>query len=362
VKYNIIRKGLCAVLSCIVFSCGHGKGNEDLFSEGSFNTRIDLRDGRQLVVDDLFLGQPASITFHPDSFLIVDKTDSPMLISIIDLKNNKTQELIPRGRGPGEMLVSRGVTIVDRDIYLYCVQLSKVIILTPAGDRSFCITNEFFIDEKQSGCLHPLSRDRTVCLSAVGDENRFTLLNGNGRILEKFGGYPQFLNDDEIKANNDIFQSVIASTPDGERFVTVCSKTDLFELYDVDAGLQSRFQGPLGLKHFVEATSMGSGYMLRPEPHYKTYRPLIANKDEFWAGFIGHRIERGKGLTLADQCTKKIFCFDWEGKPLRMFSLEFPAVYFDVDWNEKSLYALELHENDLVITTYDLDNYLPDSK
>jgi len=45
-----------------------------------------------------------------------------------------------------------------------------------------------------------------------------------------------------------------------------------------------------------------------------------------------------------------------------MFSLEFPAVYFDVDWNEKSLYALELHENDLVITTYDLDNYLPDSK
>ena len=75
-----------------------------------------------------------------------------------------------------------------------------------------------------------------------------------GESLKNSEDTHQFLNDDEIKANNDIFQSLIASTPDGERFVTVCSKTDLFEFYDVEAGLQRRFQGPLGLKLFVETS------------------------------------------------------------------------------------------------------------
>lgn len=357
-KRRILFLGFPMVIMGILISCGHRKVNEDLFSEESFNTRINIRDGRQVVFDELFLGQPSTIKFHPDSFLVIEEMESPMLIKILDLKNNRIQELIPRGRGPGEMLVSRGVTVIGKDIFLFCVQLSKVVILTPRGDRSFVIVNEFFIEEKQTGCFHPLSRNKSVCLSTIGDDKRFTLLNGNGKVIKKFGEYPSFLNDDEIKADNDIFHSVISSTPDGEQFIAVCLKTDIFEIYNVEAGLKRRFQGPLGLKISVEAQSMGTGYMLRPQPHYLTYRPLIAGKSEFWAGFIGHRWQPGKDAPLAEQCTNKIYCFDWKGKPLRSLSLEYPAISFDVDWEGKVLYILELRQNDPVIASYTLNNSL----
>ena len=61
---------LLAELSLLI-SCGQRSGSDDLFSEGSFNTRIELRDGRQIAVDDLLLGQPTLIRFHPDSFLVI---------------------------------------------------------------------------------------------------------------------------------------------------------------------------------------------------------------------------------------------------------------------------------------------------
>jgi WD40 repeat protein len=346
--------GLLAELGFLI-SCDQRNGSSDLFSEESFNTRIELRDGRQIAVDDLLLGQPTLIRFHPDSYLVIEEFGTPRLIKILDLKTGKVQELIQRGRGPGEMLVSWGVEIIDRDIFLFCGQLRKIIILSPTEDRTFIIDDEFYIEEKQTQRLHPLSRDMYVCLSSIGDDRRFTLLDGKGKIIKKFGEYPPFTNDDEIKADNDIFFSSIGSTPDGKRFAAVCSKTDLFELYDIEKGLLKRFQGPLGLKISVEAQSVGTGFMLKPQPHYTTYHHVITNENEFWTAYIGYHFQKGKNQTLAEQCTKKLFCFDWQVTPLRMVILEYPAISFDIDWRNHIFYALEIRDNNTFLVEYSLD-------
>ena len=286
---------------------------------------------------------------------MIEEFGTPRLIKILDLKTHKVREMIPRGRGPGEMLVSWGVEIINRDIFLFCGQLRKIIILSPTDDRSFTIDNEFYIEEKQTQRIHPLSRDMYVCLSSIGDEMRFTLLDGKGKILKKFGEYPPFINDDEIKANNDIFFSSIGSTPDGKRFAAVCSKTDLFELYDIEKGLLKRFQGPLGLRISVEAQSVGTGFMLKPQPHYTTYHHVITDKDEFWTAYIGYHFQKGKNQTLEEQCAKKLFCFDWQGTPLRMVILEYPAISFDIDWRNHIFYALEIRDNNTFLVEYSLD-------
>ncbi len=339
----------------ILLSCGHSDVSDALFTEDSFKTIIDIRSGNPVSSDKLFLGQPTLIRFHPDSFLVIEEYGTPKLIKILDLKNGKVQELISRGRGPGEMLVSWGVEVIDRDIYLFCGQLRKVIILSPSADRSFNIDDEFFIEENQTQRLHPLSRDKYICLSSVSNDTRFTLLDGKGKIIKKFGEYPPFLNDNEIKADNDIFFSSIGSTPDGNQFVAICSKTDLFELYDIEKGLLKRFQGPIGLEISVEAQSMGTGYMLKPQPHYTTYHHVIANENEFWTGYIGYRFVKGKEQTLDEQCTKKLFCFDWKGTPQRIVTLEFPVISYDIDWKNRVLYALELQDNSVLISEYTLD-------
>jgi hypothetical protein len=100
-----LLRSFYAVEVVVLVSCTHRIGNDDIFNEESFNTRIDLRDGRQVIVDDLLLGQPTLIRFHPDSYLVIEEFGTPRLIKILDLKTGKVQELIQRGRGPGEMLV-----------------------------------------------------------------------------------------------------------------------------------------------------------------------------------------------------------------------------------------------------------------
>lgn len=348
--------------TCLLISCDSDKDYIDHFTEASFNARFDIRDGNPVESNDLFLGQPTLIRFHPDSFLVLEEYGTPRLINILDLRNGQVQELISRGRGPGEMLVSWGVEIIDKSVCLFCGQLRKVIILVPNKNRSFVIDEEFFIEEKQTQRLHPLSRDQYVCLSAIGDDKRFALLDPKGKIIKKFGEYPPFINDDEVKADNDIFFSSIGSMPSGKRFVAICSHTDLFEIYDVEEGLLKRFQGPLDIKLSVTNQTMGIGLMHKLQPHYTTYHHAIANEIEFWTGFIGYRFERGKEQSLADQCTKKIYCFDWEGKPIRILSLPYPTISFDVDWEGRVLYALELHGSNQSISTYSLESILNKAK
>jgi hypothetical protein len=346
------------LVNCVLYSCSNLKPAGVDFTEESFSESFHIADGRIYKNDSLFIGKPMWIKFHPDSFLILQDMGTPKLVKIIDLKSNKIQEVIPQGKGPGEMVVAWGIEILGNDLFVLDGQLRKILVFTPDINRKFRITDEFSLDEKQTTGFYPLKKDLLVCLSSTGDDKRLTFLNNDGKIIKKLGDYPPILNSDRIKSNNDIFYSLISATPDGNKFVLACTDTDVLEIYDTDKGLVKRFQGPLGIQLTITRRNVGIGTMMQREPWYRTYGMVDANENEFWAGYSGYQAEKGIRPSPVDSYLKQIFCFDWEGNPLRRIDFDNPFLAFDVDWNGKVFYSLIWQDESPEIISYSLNSIL----
>lgn len=342
----------------LIYACSDSKLKKVDFTEESFPDTYVISGGNIFKPDSLFLGHPTLLRFHPDSFLIIEDYGTPRLIKIVDLKEGEIQEIINQGRGPGEMIVSWGPEILGDKLYAFCGQLKKVIVLSPNESRKFRIIDEFYIEEKQSSRFYPLKVDMFVCLSNIGDDKRLTFLDNKGKIINKIGDYPLFLNSDKIKGDNEIFLSSIASTPNGNKIVLACVNTDILEIFDTYKGLIRRIQGPLGIQFTVSRQDIGIGYMLSIDPRYKTYGNIIASENEFWVDYKGYRIERGKRPSTMDQYSKCIFCFDWNGKPLRKLEFDYPIMTFDVDWEGKFLYTIVWRGEDPEIFIHSLKDII----
>lgn len=348
--YNKISFQIIAILFIItITSCSRSTKDNGDFSDETIKTIIHLTDGKIYSNDSLFLGYPLWLRFHPDSFLIIQEYNTPKLIKIIDLKNNQIQELIPQGKGPGEMLVSWGIYIIGRDLFAFCGQLRKVIRLTPNDNREFVIIDEFKIDVKDAIVFYPVKENLNVCQS-VSDYSRLTFVNGEGKIIKKMGDFPTFQSTSTIKADNDIFQSSITGSPNGNKIAVACKRTDVIEIYDLKNDSFKRFQGPIGIK--LTVTDQGIAKSL--DPRYFTYVLLNANDKEFWASFNGIKLVQRRQLSTEEQYPKQIYCFDWSGKPLRKLILDYPFGGFDIDWGKMVLYTIEIRDNYPMIVEYQI--------
>lgn len=227
-------------------------------------------------------------------------------------------------------------------------------ILTPGIDRKFQITDEYKLEEKQSLRFYPLKKDFAVCLSTIGDEKRLTFVNAKGRIIKKMGDYPPILNNTKVKGDNNIFQANMTGTPDGSMILIACSQTDVLEIYNTEKGLMKRFQGPIGIQLSVKDT--GVGKLL--DPSYKTFSYSKANENEFWVSYVGYNFTAGKKPSSSNGTPKQIYCFDWNGKPLRIIKFDSCFHGFDVDWNSKIMYLLEDGNEGTEIVSYSLIDIL----
>ena len=354
-------KPLKFVLIVILFifcACSNGDKNGTSFTLESFGSQHTLSGRIEYKNDSLFLGNPKSLRFHPGGLLIIEDVGTPKFITIIDLKTNRIQKIISQGKGPGEMIISWGPQILNDSLYAFCGELRKVLIFSPDNNRHFVLRDEFLIDEKGSDRFHPVSPKMHVCLSNLGEDKRLTFLDEKGKIVRKMGGFPHTLNENEITPDNEIFSSTITSSPEGTKIVLACTLDDILEIYDKDNGLVKRIQGPLGLKLTVIRENFGNGYMLRTMPRYLTYGNIIAGDNEFWVTYNGIKVQRGKPPSLQEQYTIQIFCFDWNGKPIRIIKPDCPVISFDVDWNRKILYAIKWEKDDYKIISYSLAKIL----
>lgn len=334
-------------------ACTRIQNDEKSFSYDSFQYENHLSNGKIYENEKLLIGQPLWMKLHPDSFLIIQDYGTPKLIKIIDLKNNHIQEIISEGRGPGEMLIGWGIELLGKNVYTFCPMLKKVIVLTLGVDRNFFISQEKTIDSDIRPMeLCPLTENLFACLN-VNDETRLTLIDSVGKVIGKIGDYPSFRSRYDIKPDNDIFQSSIASSPSGDKIVLACKRTDIIEIISLKKDKHIRLHGPLGINLEV----IDHGIAKSPEPSYNTYYVLSVNEKEIWISYSGYKNTKSTSLNPSDYLPKQILCFNWQGQPLRKIQLDYPFGGFDIDWKNRLLYTLELRDNYAQIVRYQLDQF-----
>lgn len=323
------------------------------FTLDSFE-RIAVPDAAGTVYrnDSLFLGNPQIIRYHPDGYLVLlDRTDAG-LVTVVDLKTNRVQYLIRRGRGPGEIMIVRDLTVRDGDIWISGLAEQKILKLTrPDGNREFEPQEVCTVAEQFMRAV-PVVNGRFLTLAPASSQTRFHLLDSQGTPCDTVGSFPALGQLADATPNNAIFQSEITVSPDGEHIAAVCQSLEFIDIYDADMTLRRRLQGPQGIDPTVKSATTDMGVYLYLDPMYFIFSGAVSNDRQFMVGYIGVCVQSESDF---GEQIGSVLSFDWKGRPQKAYEFESDIVSFDMDWKNNVMYCLaNLPEPEIVI--YRLDD------
>ena len=352
-----MNKIILLVVFLILHSCDNIEKVKVDFEENSFPEEVYFdAKGEEYFNPNLILLNPNFILYHPDSFLIIHDLGAPFLIKIVDMETGVIQEVIRKGRGPHEMLVAWGTRLIDNDVWVFGAQLKKMCRLKVDENRRFYVSDEVSIKDKGVPEVIALSEEMFVGLSSYGDENRLTYYNSRGEIIKRMGQFPPLNNNSSFKVgNSNIFLSAMNSSSSGDKVVLACLNTDIIEIYDVNKGIVKRLHGPEGVQISAKKKDVGPGFMVVTTPKFKSFRKGIWSDDgEFWLPYLGYMPKKGGERSRENIYVKKIFCFDWNGNPVKKIEFSVPFLSFAVNKSEGKIYCL-LEEEEPKIIIYSMN-------
>ncbi len=312
-------------------------------------------NGEFLLNDSIQLADPRWIRYHPDSFLVIQELGTPKMIKIIDLKTNKTQELLQKGRGPNEVIGAWGINIVGKDIWVFGGQLKKFIKLSYDKNRKFYISDKVLFEDKN--CMSGIALNDSIFVGMdLPSTERLSFYNKKGKRIKSLGEFPPFLeNDSKIDADNNIFKCNIVAPLSSNKLILACNDIDVLEIYDSSKGLVKRLHGPKGIKISARYVDVGIGKMIKTTPRIRTFNNIVANGKEFCVGYTGYETIKKVRSKTEDLYPKDIFCFTLEGEPKRRYSFDVPLFSFDFDWENKKIYALTITPEPKIIV-FNIEN------
>lgn len=273
------------------------------------------------------------LCWHINEYLVVTEYNSKYLLKIIDLKNNTIQRILRKGRGPNELLSASDVGVYGGVVYVYDVLTKRIITLKDGNDRKFKVYSDINID-KAFFSVKMSEEDELVALGWTESSNRVTKVNLKDQTKKEFGDFYKLKNSN---GDNEILYSLIGVHPKENKFVLACTKMDMFEIYSNDK-LTRRVIGPLGVDLRVRKIKVGGGYMNVPEPNISNYECVDCNDKEIWLGYSG--VKLGKEISDEETLPKNIYCFSWDGKPVKRINTKFGFRSFAVDWKKEKIYFL----------------------
>ncbi|NMA49779.1 MAG: hypothetical protein GX947_08465 [Tissierellia bacterium] len=305
-----------------------------------------------------------------DSFLVVQKSEEP----IIQIYNNKTFELLAefgkKGRGPNEFISPELLNQTSFDstngspvVCLYDKnrrRFVKVNILCAVNNMPNRIYTEVPIPKHDQIFTYFFYRDDDLLIATPETESRFIIYKDSS---ESFKTVP-FLPKPNFKIPELLLDFVYRSTSfiDKDRGLMVSAPIFMGEIdfFDLDGNYLSSsiFFPREGLKKDLTSYGVnGSGF----DPKYHIFQ-LHANKkfiialnyNNYQSAFLNN-----DSSTLSNQ---NIMVFDWQGNPVKKFVLDnsYFIKSFAVDWGKNRFYGYCSNENEHTIIMYEFDKRLTD--
>lgn len=337
------------ILSVYLVSCTQNKGEVKdavLFTYKDFAPSIKLK-GEILPTENLW--KPIRI-YYTDSVLATVDMSRDYFVQIYNKENlNLIAENVPRGIGPNERLNCWTLQINSDYIWTFDIQTQK---MTAYSKDSFLSNTNVLpdktvtIDDAPVGMVS-LSNKTFVASCLADDKSLLSLYDYNGKRNNALKPpYPQFKieNVSNIREKR-LFENRIQYNEENNKIVVFYVYTDIIEIYDENLNLLSRIQGP---DHFTPELGIRDNFIHTIKGQTKfAYSLGCLTSTEIWALYYG--VSPEKEMELPTQ----IFVFDYNGKPLRSYNLEYPISTFCIDDNNNILYGLsEISETCIVKFKY----------
>ena len=275
-----------------------------------------------------------------DTILITMNPMEKKLFHLFSLKSKKEiGKRISLGQGPDEMIRPSIIKFNENQILIFDV----------ATFTLFTYDTEDFISNENT---IPLER-KTIELQAYGEigllydnligstynpKNQFIKFDNNGKKVGEFGYYPvvadlSYTDDEKLEAFKSSFVTNMKDR------IAVCYKwTDLIDIYDQNGQLKKRIHGPEhSYAHFKEFRNGNAIAATSDKDNIDAYFFPYNVGDEFFVLFNGKPWDPDdKEVELPD----RIFVFDWNGIPQKIYTLDQGIINFAVDKVQKKIYGI----------------------
>ena len=326
-------------LVVLIQSCNSIEKAKVAFTDESFQSRYKIDNGKSLDINDTTLVNPSNIVYHPKGYLLFLDSQSDYFVKIININTGTVQKIVKKGRGPNECIYISNISIVNNDVWLHDPGLRKMINLKLDSIGIFHVSNELQMGV-QAGRFVALTDDLFV--GTTYSENRVTYFNRKGKLLYKAGGFPRDISNKMSKGilPNIVFQTMITASPDGKNVVLANLSVDVLEVYSNKGDTVCILGGPDGFETTVKPHDVGGGRTFPLDPVFFAYRDIKGLTNEMWASYAGIEIVKGEMPISNKVLPNKIYCFSWQGVPIRKIELDIRFLSFAIDSKNMKLYCL----------------------
>jgi hypothetical protein len=328
---------LVFLASFVFFAC-RDKSDLNTFSEKDFAETIDLK-GSIPPFDDTLM-RPRNIHVV-DNLLFLTNSRTEYIFEVYDLNTNKKiNECIKFGNGPDEMIAPTIVNLTKDSLWIFDIQ---TWLLRNYRTKDFIsVANPECVKNLKLGSSHAkatvLSNNRIVASISKTGEQKFDYYDLDGKLLDSKGEYT----DNKLSAieNRMTYRFDYTTSLDDKIFASYIFG-DIIEIYDGLTGdLIKRRYGPNESKPVLETvTNNGITASVGATETRLCYHaaPVRAGNEVFVLYFGGLYAEFKN--THKTKCTKMLV-FDFEGNPLRIYNLDIPVIFFDVNAEKRIIYGV----------------------
>jgi len=354
---KIINKLLALLAICFVLlSCNQGIEGKVIFTEDSFPKSFNLYkiDSISLINADVL--DPIYMRYHPKGYLLFLDRGTENLVKILNIKSGAIQKMIKKGRGPEECVHISTISVINNSVYLHGSALRKMLKLEIDSSGIFQITKCLNLGV-QAGRFVALSNN--LFAGTTYTKDRIGYYNNKGKFLYKTGGGPLNIDNCKDKSTlpNILFQTKITTSANGKYIALANMLIDVLEIYSNKGDTISILRGPDGIKTKVTSKDVGVGRMSVLDPFFFAYRDIKSFSNEIWVSYSGIKLEKRKMPDYNKILPNKIYCFSWQGEPIRKIELENKFSAFAIDYNNLKLYCLEKSPIPKIVI-YDIKNII----
>lgn len=348
---NLIRFLLVFALFFIL-SCNDDlklNETESNFNYSSFKVKEKLKFEELNTLEGLAYG----INSY-DSLLIIYEVGKSDAISIYS-KNTGVfiNSDLTIGKGPNEVIAIFGYGIINDSIFWAYEGETETIryyhiadILNKAKAEIFRTIH--FELERYAYKIIPFSIDTFLLTGCPSYKSKLTILNDKGTVVDSFGKFTNLTISDYTFLKGAYMYNLVIK-PDRKAVAFDYFRSDVIEIYDINGMLINVIHGP-------------NNFDVDPRPTDKNMSEYFKYSNETRYAFINiktsdkyiYALYDGGSAVNPNPVGKFIFVFDWNGNPVKLFELTEGINVFEVDEENKKIYAASLLTGNIIIANFDI--------
>lgn len=348
----------------LILCCGCIESSKQEYA----NTEIDkyfteFPENVELSGSELYTGidflYPVSIDIYDTLMVIHDRGFEDSMLLFFNTKDYQYLGSAGRtGNGPGEFIGLDKIDVFNFSENILAFDVTKSSLININIDSAINFKNYIpnIILNTTIPKLFDFEQinDTTFITSFYGEDPRLFILNWNLDTLDSFLPYPPLPNsfnlpedDFRYKVRGNLYQTIMEKNIERQCIVLAYPYTSLIQVVDYKSGKNIvNIIGPEN--NFPPKYKLtGDGYGVLPSKNKNAYGELHLTNEYIFAIYKG----KPNGDPKAGY-GEQIFQFNWEGKPIRKYTLDRSIASFFIDESNNKMYGLD-HFSDTIVVVWD---------